>query len=1001
MRELECLGFVHRRNSSNNGMIKLWWSDEPRRRKGRVQKGPELFSAISALDPHLFSVHGLTTNAPGRGRRLVDFTFYSHLPSGLMAGCQSGCRSGVAIFIAKFRSALILATFLAVLPRGLAATHVYYWGDNASVKTNPPAATNLVSITGGDDHILGLRADGMVLSWGINTYGAKQVPTNLANVVAIAAGSSHSLALVNDGTVRFWGSVYTTGVKTLPPALSGEVIALAQGCSAQNILAQRCDTTLLDCGNPSYGLTNVPPSASNVVALAVGSFYAVALRADGRVVQWGDWRNIPYPPTPIQPPPANATNLIAIAGGIGHVLGLRSDGNLALWSANGMTIPAAATNIVAIACGGFHCLALRADGKLLAWGDNSSGQLNIPPGLSNIVGIAGTTAGSLVLTADDGPPLLGQILLNPAIIGSNARLKATVISTTPVSYQWFLNGVAVSDATNSSLLLTNVQFSQAGSYSLVVSNAFGSATNSDLNFAVQPVGFTMQPQSSTNLAGGTASFSASALGPGPMSYQWRLNGVDLAGATTTSLTLTNLQMSDAGLYSVAVSNSFGGVLSSNASLTVVPFVITSAPNNLNSFPGATVTLNVGVLCNFPVSYQWQFDGASLDGAVGSSLTLTNLQFSQAGVYAVNVSAAGTTVSANASLNITPLAAIGGNWNGMASVPWGLTNLVAVANGNAHTVALLSDGSVQGWGISIGFIPAGLTNVIAVSAGEEHSLVLNADGTVNGWGGLTPPPGLSNIVAVACGFYHSMALRSDGTVLAWGSNSYGQTNVPAGLTNVVAIKAGEYHSLALTSDGHVIAWGAGTRNTGIYPNVGQSLVPPWLSNVVAIAAGSEFSLALCGDGTVTAWGWNNAGETNVPAGLSNVIALATGWQNAIALRADGTVVAWGNNFDGETNVPAGLTNVNAVFDSDGPYTCALVGQTPPIINATLLNPSFGNDGFSFSFPSQSDRVYLIEYKVSLTDTDWTPLPLVPGSGHLLTVIDPTGNGGQRFYRIRRW
>src|SRR5215471_4000710 len=78
-----------------------------------------------------------------------------------------------------------------------AATHVFYWGDLASVKTNiPSAATNIVSITGGDDHIIALRADGTVVTWGANFLGSTQMPTNLANVVAIAAGSAHNLALL-------------------------------------------------------------------------------------------------------------------------------------------------------------------------------------------------------------------------------------------------------------------------------------------------------------------------------------------------------------------------------------------------------------------------------------------------------------------------------------------------------------------------------------------------------------------------------------------------------------------------------------------------------------------------------------------------------------------------------------------------------------------------------------------------------------------------------------
>ena len=60
-----------------------------------------------------------------------------------------------------------------------------------------------------------------------------------------------------------------------------------------------------------------------------------------------------------------------------------------------------------------------------------------------------------------------------------------------------------------------------------------------------------------------------------------------------------------------------------------------------------------------------------------------------------------------------------------------------------------------------------------------------------------------------------------------------------------------------------------------------------------------------------------------------------------------------------------------------------------------------DGFRVSLPTQSGRVYRLEYKHSLADADWTALPLVAGTGHERTLTDPTATGAQRFYRVRRW
>ena len=202
------------------------------------------------------------------------------------------------------------------------------------------------------------------------------------------------------------------------------------------------------------------------------------------------------------------------------------------------------------------------------------------------------------------------------------------------------------------------------------------------------------------------------------------------------------------------------------------------------------------------------------------------------------------------------------------------------------------------------LPGGLSNVVAVAGGGSHSLALRSDGKVVAWGynqyGQTNvPPMLDNVVAVAGGTSHSLALRNDGTVVAWGQNTSGQTNVPAGLGGVVAVAAGGSHSLALQSDGTVVAWG-----NNYY---GQSM-PAGLGGVVAIAAGGSHSLALRSDGKVVAWGSNTNGQTAVPANLSNVVAIAAGNNHSLALRNDGTVVAWGQNTSGQTNVPAGLGRV---------------------------------------------------------------------------------------------
>jgi hypothetical protein len=68
---------------------------------------------------------------------------------------------------------------------------------------------------------------------------------------------------------------------------------------------------------------------------------------------------------------------------------------------------------------------------------------------------------------------------------------------------------------------------------------------------------------------------------------------------------------------------------------------------------------------------------------------------------------------------------------------------------------------------------------------------------------------------------------------------------------------------------------------------------------------------------------------------------------------------------------------------------------------MIHPTLTATGFSVSVPTQTGRVYALEYKDSLEDAEWIPLPLVGGSGHERTLPDPTAEGTQRFYRVRRW
>ena len=240
------------------------------------------------------------------------------------------------------------------------------------------------------------------------------------------------------------------------------------------------------------------------------------------------------------------------------------------------------------------------------------------------------------------------------IVGSNATITVVAGGDPTLMYQWRLNGTNVTGATAATLSLTNVQTSQLGLYSVVVSNPYGTVTSSNATLDVKTAPFVAtQPQSLTVLQGSPAAFSVTAGGDGPFTYQWRFGGVAITGATNSSFGLGSAFTTNAGLYSVVITSPYGSVTSSNATLTVnVPPTIVVQPVSLESIAGSNATFTVTATGDAPLSYQWRFGGVNISGATAATLTLTNVQAANAGLYSVVVSNPfGTATSTNATLTL--------------------------------------------------------------------------------------------------------------------------------------------------------------------------------------------------------------------------------------------------------------------------------------------------------------------------------------------------------------
>jgi Lysophospholipase L1 and related esterases len=273
--------------------------------------------------------------------------------------------------------------------------------------------------------------------------------------------------------------------------------------------------------------------------------------------------------------------------------------------------------------------------------------------------VVANSAGSItsavaVLTVWVPPSIASQAQSRTNVVGTSAGFAVSVSGTAPFSYQWRYNGANVAGATTGTLTIGNVQISDAGNYSVIITNVAGSVTSGVAVLTVLvPPAITTQPQSCTNVLGTTAVFGVAAGGTAPLSYQWQFNGANLAGATGTSLTLNTVQASDAGNYTVVVTNAGGAITSAVAALTVwIPPSISSQPQSRTNVVGTSAAFSVGANGTPPLNYQWQINGANIAGATGATFTIGNVQPGDAGSYAVVVTnLVGSVTSAVAVLTV--------------------------------------------------------------------------------------------------------------------------------------------------------------------------------------------------------------------------------------------------------------------------------------------------------------------------------------------------------------
>ena len=268
--------------------------------------------------------------------------------------------------------------------------------------------------------------------------------------------------------------------------------------------------------------------------------------------------------------------------------------------------------------------------------------------------IGGRTVASFINFSGSGSVTTSPaITVHPAGATSNVgkAITFTVAARgTSLNYQWLKNGSVLAGATSAQLTFNSLQLSNAGSYSVRVSNSLGSVTSRiaelTVNPAIPPPTITQSPSSIAVEKGSSVTLAVNAQGPG-LSYQWKKDNVDIPFATSAILVIHGLQEIDTGSYTAHVTNESGSAASSPAIVTVIALTTQPAGRTVNV--GDSASFSVEATGSTALTYQWRRNGEAIAGATTTNLSVAAVALSDMGTYDVLVKHANGTIVSDAAI----------------------------------------------------------------------------------------------------------------------------------------------------------------------------------------------------------------------------------------------------------------------------------------------------------------------------------------------------------------
>ena len=802
---------------------------------------------------------------------------------------------------------------------------------------------NVIAVAAGQHHSVALCSDGTVWTWGTNTDGqlGTNTPLNLmqkrpaqvinsdgtgflTDIVAISAGSYHNLALTKNGTVLAWGKndsgqlgLGSDAINHQAPLPINELTGITHiSAGESHSLARKSNGTLWAWGNNEYGQLGYPTNNNSYSNLP-----HQVLASDGV---------------------NNLMNVVDIAAGYAHSLALINNGTIKAWGNNddgqlgdgsetSTMIPTNVKqstnileNVVDISAGATHSLARLKDGQMLAWGGNNDGQL-------------GNNGKKAILPA--------------YVLDSNAETSLQLGE----QYCWVqVNEDQLPDTISFVLRDTDGQeitlSATSSNESLIPANNF------EFNHNNQPIKLSVPSEEGINVL-----FSFQTIANQSGSGQISIIVTDSLGASDTArLNIMVLPTNDPPM----ISNIENVDIDEDASSNLIPFTVLDVDGDALSVTAQS--LNTLLIPNENLFLSGNSSHRTIQ------ITPNPNQYGAADIIVSVSDASGLTSQTHFYANVKPINDLPDMrvWPGVRQTVCGFF----------HNIALKDDWTVWAWGYNgAGQLGDGtdtphnlpiqvkgpnglgwLTDIIAVAAGNQHSVALTGDGHVLTWGGNSfgqlgnasfessyapiyalddEDMPLADVIAIASGTNHVLVLTEENELWAWGKNENGQLannnptsfNRPIRITGlpsnrIVQIVAGDAHSMVLLDNGEIWSWGDNAFGQLGIGNIVSSINPTRviqdngdpLTNIVSVAAGSFHSLALSNDGYIWAFGSNQDGQLgngttadlSKPAkvqhpengqALSEIVYIAAGSSHSLALQNSGDIWAWGDNKYGQLGI----------------------------------------------------------------------------------------------------